>query len=213
STIAPTPVPLSDNAAAVYQGKVYTVGAGSGTGEARAAFVYDPTSDAWGALPDMPRKRSQPEAAFIRNQLYVFGGWDATGTPIAAVDVLDPVSETWTTLPVTNPKPRAAAGIAVVGSKAYLVGGCTDSSCTTSNDVVGFDPSTWTFSAQPAYPHNVAFTSCGGIDGVVYCAGGADLVGFSDGFAFDPTSTGWNAIANLPLDLWGSAVSAANGLL
>jgi subtilisin family serine protease len=209
-----TPVPISDNAVVWLAGKIYSVGGGSATGNEKKLLVYDPATEDWTTLADMPHARSKPQAANIDDKLYVFGGWDPNGTPEAAVDVYDPESGGWSTLGVTNPNPRSAAGIAVIDGSVYLVGGCTTGSCAMSASTVKFDPTGETFSTVAAYPHSVAFMACGGIGGKAYCAGGVgSAASFTDGFAYDPETDAWTAIATMPVDLWGAAEAAANGLL
>ena len=71
------------------------------------------------------------------------------------------------------PVSLSASGQAVVDGKLYIVGGCTTSACTPmSNDVAAYDPATDTWEQLADYPAPVAFASCGGIDGKVYCTGG-----------------------------------------
>jgi hypothetical protein len=113
----------------------------------------------------------------------------------------------------TNPKPRAAAGVGTAGGKIYLVGGCTDSLCSDASDTVVFDPATGSFTELAAYPHVSSWMSCGGIAGKIYCAGGVGATTFTDGHVYDPGSNTWTAIANMPLDLWGSQFASAGGLL
>jgi len=47
----------------------------------------------------------------------------------------------------------------------------------------------------------------------VYCAGGVSASSFTDGYGYNPSTDSWTPIANLPIDLWGSADAAASGLL
>jgi hypothetical protein len=48
----------------------------------------------------------------------------------------------------------------------------------------------------------------------VYCAGGTSGGTFdNDGFVYDPAADSWSPIAAMPFNLWGSAYSAANGML
>jgi N-acetylneuraminic acid mutarotase len=208
-----TPQPISDNAAVNLDGKAYSVGGGSGTGNEKKAFVYDPVAGAWATLPDLPTGRSKPSAAAVNGKVYVFGGWDGGGAPLASVDVFDPNANTWSTLAATNPAPRSAAGVAVAGGAVFLVGGCTDANCADSADTVRFDTQSGAFSTVAPYPHNVAWMSCGGISDKVYCAGGASATSFTDGFTYDPAANSWSPIAAMPVDLWGSQEAAASGLL
>ncbi|MFC7547276.1 S8 family serine peptidase [Plantactinospora sp. GCM10030261] len=211
--VANLPASVFDNAAANLDGKVYSVGGGSDTGQEKKAWVYDPAGDSWTALPDLPTARSKPSAAAVNGKVYVLGGWSASGDPVASVDVFDPAAGSWSTLSTTNPAPRSAAGTAVAGNKVYLVGGCADSECSDTDDTVIFDPATGAFSTGAAYPHPVSWMSCGGISGGVYCAGGAGTTEFTDAFRYDPAADSWSPLPDLPIDLWGGQYAATGDLL
>ncbi|GAB3797240.1 S8 family serine peptidase [Micromonospora zhanjiangensis] len=211
--VADLPAAVFDNAAATLNGKVYSVGSGSGTGGEKKAYVFDPADNSWTALPDLPNARSKPSAVAVNGKLYVIGGW-GSGAPLASVDVFDPATGSWSTLAgVTNPAPVAAAGTAVAGGKVYLVGGCADTSCTPSAKTVVFDPASGAFSTGANYPHTVSWGACGGIGNSVYCAGGSGDDDYSDAYSYDPAGDSWSALPKMPIDLWGSQYSAAGGLL
>ncbi|MEU5913534.1 S8 family serine peptidase [Micromonospora sp. NPDC047527] len=212
--IADLPTAVYDNAAANLDGKVYSVGGGGGSGQERKAWRYDPDTDVWTALPDLPTARSKPVAAAVGGKLYVIGGWGADDETVASVDVFDPATNSWSTVAgASNPFPVAAAGGAVAGGKAYLVGGCLDSTCTDSDRLVVFDPATGSFQTGAAYPHPVSWLSCGGIGSAVYCAGGTGGSDYTDAHRYDPAADAWTRLPNLPVDLWGSQHTAAGGLL
>ena len=64
------------------------------------------------------------------------------------------------------------------------------------------------------YPKSVAFASCGGIDGILYCTGGNDgSVAQKSSYAFDPGANTWTAIADAPADNWASSYAVASGKL
>ena len=215
TNIADLPVALYDNAMVVIDGKLYSVGGGSDPGHDNRAWVYDPAEETWKALPNLPTGRVRPAAVALDNKVYVFGGWAESGDPVATVDVFDPATGTWSTLSATNPAPAATAAAGYAGGKVYLVGGCLDGLCNgESADVVAFDPDAGTFEKVAPYPHPVSWVSCGGIDGKVYCAGG--LSGddaMTDAWVYNPAQDAWSALPDLPVDLWGSAHTAASGLL
>jgi subtilisin family serine protease len=213
------PADVSDNAAAALNGKVYSVGGAGDRGYDGRAWVYDPEAEVWTALPNLPSPRAKPSAAAANGKLYVIGGWGPRGVPVDTVDVFDPAVGTWSTLAgVTNPAPAAAAGTAVVDSKIYLVGGCLDHECKDSNKNVIFDLATGAFSTGTDYPFPVSWMSCGGIGTRVYCAGGGAYVDYADvthkdGFSYNTATGRWSPIPDLPLDLWGSEYTTANGML
>ncbi|MEJ3743312.1 S8 family serine peptidase [Actinomycetes bacterium KLBMP 9797] len=213
SRAADYPEAIYDHAAVTLDGKIYSVGGGSGTGLERSAYVYDLAAGAWQQLPDMPSARSKASAAAVNGKVYVFGGWGPDEV-VDTVDVYDPGTGAWSTVPgAVNPTPRAAAGVAVVGGRVYLIAGCVDSTCPDSVDVVAFNPATGAFTTRAAYPHLVSFLACGGIRGKVYCAGGSSTVAHRDGYVYDPATNAWTALPDMPFDLWASQDSTASGLL
>lgn len=210
--VADLPTAVFDNTATSLDGKVYSIGGGTGSGTETKAWVYDPDADSWTELPELPSARAKPGVAAIGGKIYVTGGWGADGNPVATVDVYDPTSETWSTLDgVTSPAPAAAAGTAVAGGKIYLVGGCADSACTATDETVVFDPQAGAFTTAASYPYPVSWMSCGGIGAKVYCAGGSG--GSTYGYQYDPATDTWDPIPDMPLDLWGSAHTTAGGML
>ncbi|WP_407676339.1 S8 family serine peptidase [Plantactinospora alkalitolerans] len=213
--VANAPASVFDNSAVTLGGKVYSIGGGSGTGNERKTWVYDPAVNTWAALPDMPTARSKPAVAALNGRIYALGGWGTGSTPVATVDVFNPATGTWSTLPgVTNPEPRAAAAFAVAGGKLYVVGGCADNECSTdSADATTFDPLTNRFGSVADYPQGASWMSCGGIGGKVYCAGGVGTAEFKNGYVYDPAGNAWSPLPDMPLDLWGSQYAAAGGML
>lgn len=212
--VADLPAAIFDNSAVTLDGKVYSIGGGTGSGLEKKVWVYDPDTDSWSELPELASSRAKPGVAAVGGKIYVTGGWADNGNPDPAMDVFDPASETWSRLDgVTNPAPAAAAGTAVAGGKIYLVGGCTDGACTASDETVAFDPQTETFTTRAPYPHPVSWMSCGGIGDQVYCAGGTSGSDYTDAHRYDPASDTWSPIEDMPLDLWGSSYTTAGGLL
>ncbi|WP_018254635.1 S8 family serine peptidase [Salinispora mooreana] len=212
--VADLPAAIFDNSAVTLDGRVYSIGGGTGSGLERKVWVYDPDADSWSELPELAGSRAKPGVAAVGGKIYVTGGWADNGNPDATVDVFDPDTESWSRLDgVTNPAPVAAAGTAVAGDKIYLVGGCTDGACTASDETVAFDPQTETFTTRAPYPHPVSWMSCGGIGDQVYCAGGTGGSDYTDAHRYDPASDTWSQVADMPLDLWGSSYTAAGGML
>jgi N-acetylneuraminic acid mutarotase len=215
SPIALYPMNIMDNAGDQLDGKIYSVGGVTGPPNQIIpdGFVYDPAADSWSPIADLPAAREKPGAGAIGGKLYVSGGWNTSGIPVAATVAYDPATDSWATL-ASNPAPRAAPGTAVVDDQLYQVGGCADGFCTPSNNVVRYDPASDSWDTLAPYPHNTSWLSCGGIDGKVYCAGGLASGTFhNDGFVYDPAADSWSPIAAMPFNLWGSAYSAANGML
>ncbi|WP_329103519.1 S8 family serine peptidase [Micromonospora sp. NBC_01699] len=217
--IADLPTASFDHSAAVWAGKVYSIGGGIGTGTARRATVYDPATNAWSGLPDLPVGRGKPSVTVAGDKVYVIGGWedddDWDAPPLADVVAYDlATGGAWQQLPgVTNPAPRAGAGTAVADGKLYLVGGCVDAACGKSADLVIFDPATHEFRTGADYPRATSWVSCGGIGGRVYCAGGSADEPGNEAYVYDPATDAWTPLPAPPVALWGSQYAAAGGLL
>lgn len=211
--IADYPTNVMDNRVVNLDGKVYSIAGGNGSASSAKNYVYDPIAQSWKPIADLPGARNAVTAGVVDGKIIVTGGWGASG-PDAATWSYDQAANTWTKK-ANNPAPRSAAGQAVVDGKLYAIGGCTTASCTPmSNDVVRYDPGSDAWEALPDYPKAVAFLSCGGIGGIVYCAGGNDgTAAQKAGYAFDPGTNAWTAIADAPVDNWASSFAVANGKL
>ncbi|WP_405691675.1 kelch repeat-containing protein [Streptomyces sp. NBC_00057] len=212
TTVADYPMPIMDNGVATLDGKVYSVGGFNGTIAVNKAYVYDPGTQAWSALPNLSIARSAPQAAAYGGKLYVFGGWDTSGRPVAKTEIYDPATGAWST-GADTPKPYAGGAVTVFNGKIYIVGGCTDDACG-KTDVQAYDPVSDSWSSGAAYPEPVSWLGCSAIANKLYCAGGATPVSATKhAYSYDPSSHSWTAVADLPIDLWGMGYSAADGKL
>ncbi|SDI19805.1 Serine protease, subtilisin family [Actinokineospora alba] len=216
--IADHPVRVADNAAATFDGEVYSVGGFSpGIGGLDHLYIHDPVANTWRRGADTDEIRDKPAAAFLGGKLHVVGGFDDFGVGRGAkrtMEVYDPATDRWTAGP-DAPYGSAGAGSAVLDGKLYLVGGCSGDSCHSQTETARFDPVAGAWESLSPYPLEIAWTSCAGDDrrNRVYCAGGIDFDGTTSAYAYDPESDQWTPIASLPIPLWGSAYAAANGQL
>jgi N-acetylneuraminic acid mutarotase len=214
TTVANYPSAIMDNAVATdtTTGLVYSVGGSTTTGTIAAGYVYDPSTQAWTALPPMQNAREEPQAAFINGKLYVVGGWSTSGSTIPAMEIYDPGAGTWST-GASIPTAYAGASVAVLNGKMYVIGGCDPVNCG-HTDVQVYDPGSNSWSTAASYPEPISWEGCGAISGKIYCAGGtAGSSDTADAYAYDPSADSWTTIAKLPIDLWAMGYTAANGQL
>jgi N-acetylneuraminic acid mutarotase len=219
TAIANYPTPIAENAAATdtSTGLVYSVGGAIGSTITNAGYVYNPASQLWTALPSMNFVREHAMAAFINGKLYVAGGYDSNGNPVAQAESYNPATHTWAIL-ASMPVPFAAGGVTTLGGKMYIVGGCGSANCGRSALQI-YDPSTNTWSLGADYPDTTSWEGCGAINNDIYCAGGVVASSFfetlttAEGFAYDPAANTWSPIAPVPTDMWGAGYAAANGQL
>ena len=116
---AAIPVPRDHLAAAAEGNALYAVGGrilapGDTTG---AAERYDPATDAWTRLPEMPTARGGHGMAAAGGQLLAVGGEDAERT-FPQVEAFDPATGRWSSL---APLGSARHGLAVASAAASIV--------------------------------------------------------------------------------------------
>jgi N-acetylneuraminic acid mutarotase len=137
-TVAPMPQALNHANAAVVDGKIYVLGGLAVTATGGPAFwnasgscsVYDPATNAWTVLDDMPTGRAIGSAAVgvKGTNIYLAGGLlntnltnDDEGTT-SMFTSYDVSTKKWTVLP-DMPAPRDHAGRGLVGNNLYVLGG------------------------------------------------------------------------------------------
>lgn len=126
--LPPLHIPRDHVAAAAVDGKVYAIGGRTypDTGVHpiynTAAFeVYNPETDGWTELPDLPTPRSGLSAAVVGKKIYVFGG-EGQHMMFSSVEVYDTLNGSWSSLE-RMPAPRHGTQAAVIGNMIHLPGG------------------------------------------------------------------------------------------
>ncbi|MFF7677645.1 carboxypeptidase regulatory-like domain-containing protein [Actinacidiphila glaucinigra] len=207
------PGALMDNAVDTLDGKVYSAFGYNGSADVKDLYVLDPVAGSWTKLASAADTRESPAHGVIDGKLYAVGGWGASGSPDAKLEIYDPQSDSWTT-GASAPKPYAGSGTAVLDGKLYMIGGCGADFCGTTDAGV-YDAGTDSWSQIAAYPEPISWEACGAIDGQIYCAGG---LGASENdvvhsYAYDPGTDSWSQLADVPAPQWGTSYAAANGRL
>jgi hypothetical protein len=215
-SIANYPTGIMDNAAATdtATGDVYSVGGvDSSLSTSAAADVFDPSTQAWTALPAMTTATEAPGAAFVNGKLYVIGGWASTGNPTGATQVYDPSTQTWSA-GASEPTPLAGSSVAELNGEIYVIGGCDVSNCGNTSVQI-YNPATDSWSTGADYLTPIAWEGCGAISGDVYCAGGTTgaTTDTSAAYEYNPGSDSWSALPPLPADLWAMGYTASGGEL
>jgi Kelch motif len=102
------------------------------------------TTTPWANAPAMPLGPTQETAVVATGgKIYVFGGFSSTAAVIAAVQIFDPASCTWSMGPAL-PKPVHHANAAVVDGTIYVLGSMETISFTAIPDVWAWNPATET---------------------------------------------------------------------
>lgn len=128
--LAPMPTAREHLASAVMDGKLFVVGGRwHGAGNVAALEVYDPQTDTWEALANMPSARGGLTAGAIDERIYVGGGEDpwarrGSGCTYNTLEAYNIATNQWSRL---NSLPTGRHGLtsAVVNGDWYVIGGAT----------------------------------------------------------------------------------------
>ncbi|MFU1797791.1 Kelch repeat-containing protein [Paenibacillus azoreducens] len=176
---ADMPTARAGLSAVVYENKAYVIGGyldiGGTLQRSNRVEVYDPTTDTWTKVADMPTARSWASAVTINNKIYVFGGGKnanesgTKSTALATVECYDPVTNKWTT---KKDMPFLGNGTvaAVVNEKVYLFGGMDYTS--TVGTIYEYDPNqdSWSLKNNSTSRNGNGITV---VNGKIYLLGGA----------------------------------------
>lgn len=101
--LAPMPVKRNHLSTVVLGGKIYAIGGQfghdcSGGQDQRYSHVYDPSTNKWTALPQLPAARSHTEGSCfaIDGKIYLAGGQSTSGTNSDKITVFDPAANNGT---------------------------------------------------------------------------------------------------------------------
>jgi N-acetylneuraminic acid mutarotase len=112
------PTARSGGGLAVLDGKIYVAG---GRAPGGSAFeVYDPATDRWEALPNLPTQRNHLAMVALNGRIIVAGGRSGPGFNTERLDVVeiyDPATRRWTR---GAPLPAGRAGITGVAAAGCM---------------------------------------------------------------------------------------------
>jgi hypothetical protein len=120
-------------------GKVYVIG-GRCQGNVATLESYDPRTNRWEHLPDMPSARSGLTSGVIGDEIHVTGGEDPNSyRAYPEHEVFNIRTGTWSRFP-DLPLPRHGVGSAVVDGRWYVTGGSQFPGTGESDTVYVFTP-------------------------------------------------------------------------
>lgn len=211
STKASSPIKRAEAIGGVVNGKLYVLGGlYLGTnGEILATTrcdVYDPATDKWTRLDDMPEKLTHAQAVIDGGNMYFIGGYvgDHPGAGTNHVWKYNTTTDTWSRL-VNLPIFTGSGGAALLGRELHYFGGMNEARTEESPNHYALnldDPNaTWVRKADLLNPRN--HTAGAVISGVLYCIGGQYnqeefQIAQDDIEAYDPVNDQWVKVADLP---------------
>jgi serine/threonine protein kinase/N-acetylneuraminic acid mutarotase len=218
STGANIPTPREHLAAASDGDFVFAVGGRALSPDKNSAALerYDPASDRWQRLPDMPTARGGLGAAIADGHLLAVGGETPTRV-LGQVESYSLASKSWSRAPSMR-TPRHGIAVAAIERSLYSLGGAPrpgHASASGTTEVLSLVParatgasspslragSTWRrLPSMPTARQNMASTV---LDGTIWVMGGlgSGSIGSRRVEGYDPVINGWKAGPNLPARL------------
>ncbi len=177
--IADLPYEVTGAAAGVICGKLYVVGGFIGSGDnqkvLKNVLVYNPVTDSWKRIADLPYAVGFAAAGVICNKLYLAGGIDALGNTTKNSLVYNPTSDSWKRI---KELPYAVYGSTpgVICGRLYVVGGIIGSD-DISGDIVTnqglvYNPVTDSWKPISKQKTTTAVSASGVICNKLYVVGG-----------------------------------------
>ena len=174
----------------VVEDKIYIIGGNENpTG---AVDCYDPIADQWKVgLNDMPTPRWEPECVELEGKIYALGGFTNTssGTATSAVEMYDPVTDTWVKKASFPDKRGGGEAVALYGV-IYYFGGSRNFGSALSN-VWAYIPTLDEWKILPNMPFKWFLMTGTVVDGKIYLMGGSKVGwphddGFKEVYSFTP---------------------------
>lgn len=213
-------------------GKVFAIGGEIDVFGDRAIAtveVYDPKTDTWERKADMPTARSGAATLAVDGKIYAIGGaevkkfvvgpgWGYSFKHLAAVEMYDPTTDTWTQkadMPVTR-----GGSTCVVDGKIYIIGGVAGNREEWRLDIVDvYDPTTDTWAKAKSMNHARSGAAVSVIDGKIYVMGGTGWPQIpnhpgpflSSVEVYDPKTKRWTEKNEMPAAKSGHSASVING--
>ena len=141
--LAAVPQPLRDAAGTLYgDDEIYLTGGTTSAGVSAATWRYTLSSGRWDSRAPKPTPATSVRGSVIRNQLYVPGGVDGSGTPLSTLEIYDFAADTWRSGPAL-PAPRAAAMVTEIDGELYVFGGHDGTNPVATTFIFNLDTNQW----------------------------------------------------------------------
>lgn len=215
ATAAMYPVPIHHTATASLDGKLYAFGGYNAVPfrATSASFVYDPGSDTWSPVADLPLARGAHRAVALDDGILIAGGVGPDGGYLASTVFYDPVTDQYTPrAPMQTAREHFA--MARVGDDVYAATGRVGDFSTNMASAEVYDPArdAWTPIADASIPRGGG--SGDSLHGLFVVVGGEFTGGTNPEVeAYDPDTGTWRRLPDLPTPRHGLGTGVIDGRL
>jgi N-acetylneuraminic acid mutarotase len=183
----------------------YKMWFGGGQSDAMGSIGYaESPVPAWKQMKPMDIAKGGSASCVIDNKIYVFGGADASGTPLSTAEVYKTETNDWSDL-TPMPLELWQSNTEVINNKIYMVGGWRniDGNWSTTNSTWEYDPEGVSWTAKKDCPANTAGNASCVLNGKLYILGGLkampvkDTSGQRQALVYDPASDTWDSLPEM----------------
>jgi len=168
----------------------------------------------WSTAAPLPEPIQEMSAAVLRGKIYIAGGFDRSGKPIARAFRFDPAANQWERI-ADLPAPRHHMPLAVAGDTLYAIGGLAEATFVPENTLWMYreDRSRW--ESRASLPVARGASGVGVVNGKLVVVGGwgpgRKLV---DSTAiYDPATDRWKNAAPIPTPRDHLTAAAVGGIV
>lgn len=194
----PVPVPVARAASGTVNGKIYLFGGNASDGStANNIQVYQPLSDSWQELPPMPVRLLGAASATAGEYIYLAGGELEGGVYSDAVYRYHAPSGTFEQIGALS-APRFRLNGAILDGVMYLFGGIGQGGVLDTVEAINL--STGQSTLKTVLPQPATLMGAETVGDRIYLFGGSGANGnvYSETYAYDPVTNGYEQKANMP---------------
>jgi N-acetylneuraminic acid mutarotase len=214
---AAIPTPRQEIYPGLLDNQIYVVGGfDTSGGMTDAAEVFDPSTNTWSSIPNLPEARHHIGLVGVNGKMYGIGGFVVENSSwVVRGDVFeyDPASSSWS-MKAPMPIPHGEHVAAAYEGKVYVIGG-RDEGFRNSRHTQIYDPETDTWSEGELMPTARNSAAVAVWNSHIYVIGGrttgGGIVNLSANEAYSPSTDTWTTLEDMPQAQGGLAASAFNG--
>ena len=211
-TAAHLPQPLQEMSGAVLHGKIYLLGGINTSNEAtRLAYRYDPATNQWERIADLPIERHHMPVVVVNDSLYAIGGYEPpTFTPTRTLFLYDEQNNLWLGRALL-PEARGASAAAAVSGRIVVAGGIGFSGQLDS--IAIYDPATDTWRHGAPIPTLRDHLTGGAVGATFYAIAGRRDGNYDTVEAYDLAANRWATRHAMPSKRGGLGSAVLNGMI
>ncbi len=199
------PGPRDHSTLVAFDGDLYLLGGYISSGflgsPENNTWRYDPDTDQWSILANMPFGRAAAGAAAVIGAHIYSGG----GVGSSQIDRYSPAEDSWESFPGLNIFPRDHSAAVAFQGEFWIMGG-RDTAGSATTGVTIFDPVTGNSRNGPPMNTPRSGFAASVVNGRIVVTGGENAAPprvINNTEAYDPAIGGWQSIADLPIAVHG----------